>query len=175
MRSKNYENQIFTEKVEVLEGTSTFENCIFEKGVYIKGDNKRYFLVGEVVRAVFNSCAFHSKGDDPCVALWTRAQGEFVGCKMSSEDFVPVRIDTGAHGVFRDCSIDYPAKRCGVAIMIESSGDFENCCFYDFGEGPAKIEPVYYDGHDKEKTRFLNCTFATINKECIKPTKKNQQ
>ena len=34
MRLKNYENQIFTEKVEVLEGTLTFENCIFEKGVF---------------------------------------------------------------------------------------------------------------------------------------------
>jgi len=160
MRSKNYKNQIFTEKVEVLEGTLTFENCIFEKGVYIKGDNKRYFLVGEVVRVFFNSCAFYSKGDDPCVTLWTRAQGEFVGCKMFSEDYVPVRIDTGSHGVFRDCSIDYPVKRCGVAIMGASSGEFENCRFCHFGEDPAKVEPVYFDAHDKEKTRFENCSFC---------------
>jgi len=160
MRSKNYENQIFTEKVEVLEGTSTFENCFFEKGVYIKGDNKRHFLVGGVVRANFLSCIFRSKGDEPCVALWTRAQGEFVGCKMSSDDFVPVRIDTGAHGVFRDCSIDYPAKRCGVAIMVAASGDFGNCRFCRFGEDSAEVEPVYFDAHDKEKTRFENCSFC---------------
>lgn len=160
MRSKNYENQIFTEKVEVLEGSSTFKNCIFEKGVYIKGDNKRCFLGGEVVRAVFKSCMFCSKGDESSVTLWGRAHGEFYNCKMSSEDFVPVRIETGSHGVFRDCSIDYPAKRCGVAIMIESSGNFENCCFCHFGEDPAKVDPVYFDAHDKEKTRFENCSFC---------------
>ena len=160
MFTKNYENQIFTEKVEVLEGFSTFENCIFEKGVYIKGDNKRHFLVGGVVRANFLSCIFRSKGDEPCVALWTRAQGEFVGCRMSAENYVSVRIDTGSHGVFRDCSIDYPAKRCGVAIMVAASGDFENCRFCHFGDGSIKIEPVYYDGHDKEKTRFENCFFS---------------
>ena len=160
MLSEKYENQVFAEKVEILEGTPAFENCVFEKGVYVKGNHKRYFTEGEVVRVVFNSCAFHSKGDEPCVALWTRAQGEFVGCKMSSDDFVPVRIDTGAHGVFRDCSIDYPAKKCGVAVMAAASGDFENCRFCHFGEDPAMVEPVYFDAHDKEKTRFENCSFC---------------
>ena len=43
MRSEKYENQVFKEEVTILKGSPTFENCIFEKGVYIKGDNKRNY------------------------------------------------------------------------------------------------------------------------------------
>ena len=163
MLSEKYENQVFAEKVEILEGTPSFENCVFKKGVYIEGNNKRLFLEGKAVRATFKSCTFRSQGSEPCVALWTRAQGEFNDCKMSSEEFVPVRIDTGSHGVFRDCSINYPEKKCGVAIMVGASGNFENCCFCNFqkSEDAAKTEPVYFDGHNKEKTRFTNCSFTT--------------
>ena len=129
MLAEKYESQVFAEKVEILEGSPIFENCVFEKGVYIKGENKRFFLEGKAVCATFKSCKFHSQGNEPSVSLWERAQGEFFDCKMSSEDSVPVRIDTGSHGVFRNCSIGNPDKRSAVAIMIESSGDFENCCF----------------------------------------------
>lgn len=159
MLSKKYENQFFAEKFEILEGTPSFENCVFEKGVCVKGDNKRSFLEGALVCATFRSCKFHSQGNEPSVSLWERAQGEFFDCKMSSENSVPVRIDTGSHGVFRNSSIGYPDKRSAVAIMIESSGDFENCCFCNFGEGSAKKEPICFDGNNKEKTRFSNCSF----------------
>jgi hypothetical protein len=44
--------------------------------------------------------------------------------------------------------------------MGASSGEFENCRFCHFGEDPAKVELVYFDAHDKEKTRFENCSFC---------------
>ena len=163
MRSEKYENLVFKEEITILKGSPIFENCVFEKGVYIKGDNKRFFLEGKAVRVTFKSCKFHSQGNEPSVSLWERAQGEFFDCKMSSEDFVPVRIDTGSHGVFRNCSIGYSDKRSAVAIMIESSGDFENCrfCCIQKNADAAKIEPAYFDTHNKEKTRFTNCSFTT--------------
>lgn len=158
LQEKNI-NQVFKERVEILEGAPVFENCIFEKGVRIKGDNKRYFLEGFVPHPIFKSCTFRNQGSEPSVALWSRAQGDFSDCRMSAENYVPVRIDTGAHGVFHDCSISYNSDRCGVAIMMAASGDFENCRFCNFGKGgyAEKKEPVYFDGHDKEKTRFSNC------------------
>lgn len=162
MCSEKYENQVFKEEVTILKGSPIFENCVFEKGVCIKGDNKRYFLEGVVPHPIFKSCMFRSQGSEPSVALWSRAQGDFSDCQMSAENDVPVRIDTGSHGVFRDCSISYNSDRCGVAIMMAASGDFENCRFCNSGEGEnvAKKEPVYFDGHDKEKTRFSNCLFT---------------
>ena len=160
LQGKNV-NQVFKEGVKILDGSPVFENCVFEKGVCIKGDNKRHFLEGVVPHPVFKSCKFRSQGSEPSVALWSRAQGDFIDCQMSAENDVPVRIDTGSHGVFRDCSISYNSDRCGVAIMMAASGDFENCRFCNFGENKkfAKIEPVYFDAHDKEKTRFSNCSF----------------
>ena len=165
LQEKNV-NQVFKERIDILEGAPVFENCIFEKGVYIEGNNKRYFHEGVVPHPVFKSCKFRSQGSEHSVALWTRAQGDFIDCQMSAESYVPVRIDTGSHGVFRDCSVSYNSDRCGVAIMIAASGDFENCRFCNFGErgSATKIEPVYFDAHDKEKTRFENCLFSETAK-----------
>ena len=165
LQEKNV-NQVFKERAEILEGAPIFENCIFEKGVCIKGDNKRRHLDGAAPHPVFKSCTFRSQGSEASVALWSRAQGDFSDCRMSAENYVPVRIDTGAHAVFHDCSIYYPAKSCGVAIMAAASGDFEKCRFCNSGESEnvAKKEPVYFDAHDKEKTRFSNCLF-TVAKE----------
>ena len=162
MHSEKYENQVFKEKVEILEGSSTFENCAFEKGVYIKDDDKRYFIEGEVVHAIFKSCSFRSQGNEPCVALWDRAQGEFFDCKMISEKYVPVRIDTGAYGVFRNCSISFCPDRCGVAIMAGALGKFEECLFFcnlREDECVVPLTPVYFDANNKEKTCFVNCVF----------------
>ena len=165
LQEKNV-NQVFKERVEIQEGAPVFENCVFENGVYVKGDNKRYFLEGVAPHPVFKSCTFRSQGSEPSVALWSRARGDFSDCRMSAENYIPVRIDTGSHGVFRDCSISYNSDRCGVAIMIASSGDFENCRFCNFGErgSATKIEPVYFDALDKKKTRFENCSFSETAK-----------
>ena len=162
MLFKKYKNQVFKERVEILEGAPVFENCVFEKGVYIQGDNKRYFLEGVVPHPVFKSCTFRSQGSEPSVALWSRAQGDFFDSLMSAEDYVPVRINMGSHGVFRSCDISYNPDRCGVAIIGGASGDFENCRFCNLGkcEDVVKRKPVYFDMHDKEKTRFENCTFS---------------
>lgn len=166
LQEKNV-NQVFKERVEILEGAPVFENCVFENGVYIEGNNKRYFHEGVVPHPVFKSCMFRSQGSEPSVALWSRAQGDFSDCRMSAENNVPVRIDTGSHGVFRDCSISYNSDRCSVAIMIASSGDFENCRFCSLGEGEniVKRKPVYFDAHDKEKTRFENCSFFAAGED----------
>lgn len=44
MAPGNYIGQVFTEKVEIYEGESTFENCVFEKGVLVKGNSKSFFI-----------------------------------------------------------------------------------------------------------------------------------
>lgn len=162
MLSEKYKNQVFEEKVEILEGAPVFENCIFEKRVCIKGDNRQRHLDGASPHPVFKSCTFRSQGSEPSVGLWSRARGYFSDCQMFAENYVPVRIDTGSHGMFRDCSISYNSDRCGVAVMMAASGDFENCRFCNSGESEnvAKKEPVYFDAHDEAKTRFENCTFS---------------
>lgn len=160
MKTANYTNQFFKEKFEISEGSPIFENCIFEKGVEIKGNKKRYFTKGDETSPIFKSCTFRSQMSEPSVVLWEGAHGEFHDCSMSTEKYVSVRIDIGSHAVFRNCSIS-ASHPCAVAIMIGSSGDFENCRFsiQENIERSIPLEPVYFDANNKEKTRFSNCSF----------------
>lgn len=160
MEIANYTNQIFKEKVEISEGSPIFENCIFEKGVEVKGNTKRCFIKGDVTSPIFKSCKFLNQDNEPSVFLREGAHGEFHDCSMSTEKCVSIRIDVGSHAIFRNCSIS-ASHPCAVAIMIESSGDFENCRFsiQENIERCIPLEPVYFDANNKEKTRFSNCSF----------------
>ena len=157
MAPGKYIGQVFTEKVEICEGESTFENCVFEEGVLVKGNAKSHFLSGEFPSASFKACSFRGE-NEPSVSLWHIAQCSFVDCQMFSEKCVTLRIDAGAHGTFNNCKIDY--TKCAAAIMIEASGDFENCSFRCSGDvvGELSALPVYFDANNKERTRFVNNT-----------------
>lgn len=170
METAFFANQVFTEKVEISEGILTFENCVFEKGLCIKGDNRLYFLKGEGVHAIFKFCTFRSQDKKPCVMLCNRAHGEFYDCQMISENdaYYHIQFDTcfcidiGSQGVFQRCSISYFGT-CAGLIMIGSSGLFEDCCFRcvrnDEREFP--VVPIYFDACDKDRTRFSKCLFWT--------------
>lgn len=69
MAPGKYIGQVFTEKVEICEGKSTFENCVFEEGVLVKGNTKSHFLSGEFPSASFKACSFRGE-NEPSVSLW---------------------------------------------------------------------------------------------------------
>ena len=157
MAPGKYIGQVFTEKVEIYEGESTFENCVFEEGVLVKGNSKSNFLSGEFPSASFKACSFHGE-NEPSVSLWHFAQCSFVDCQMFSKKCITLRIDIGAHGTFNSCKIDY--IKCAAAIMPEASGDFENCSFRCSGDAAAGLPalPIYFDANNKERTRLVNNT-----------------
>ena len=165
MNVTKYTNQVFEQNVEITAGSPIFENCVFEKGVRVQGDNKDCFLKGGYPSPVFRSCTFR-QSEDYCVVLWHRAQGAFYDCQMVSKNYCVIRIDSAAHGLFYNCSIN-AFQTCGVAIMIAASGIFEKCCFNFEGDMGSAI---YLDACDKEKTRFSKCSFfadGVLTKSCL--------
>ena len=167
MRSEKYENQVFKEEVTILKGSPTFENCVFEKGVYVKGNFRRKLFNGKGACPVFRSCTFFSKDLGRCVFLQNRARAEFLNCKMFSENFIPIEIYGGSRGVFRNCSIGtlFP-----MMVFIEgSSASFEGC-FFDLKLLDEKVEPCVKDepcvnpvmvNNTFEEVVFSKCFFVT--------------
>ena len=161
MRSEKYENQVFKEEITILKGSPTFENCVFEKGVYVKGNFRRKPFNGKGACPVFRSCTFFSKDLGRCVFLQNRARAEFLNCKMFSENFIPIEIYECSRGVFRNCSIGtlFP-----MMVSIEwSSASFEGC-FFDLKLLGEKVEPcvnpVMVD-NTFEEVVFSKCFFVT--------------
>ena len=169
MNVSKYTNQVFEQNVEITSGSPIFENCVFEKGVRVEGNNKDFFLKGEYPSPVFRSCTFR-QSEDYCVVLMHRVQGAFYDCQMFSKNYCVIRIDIVAHGVFFNCSIN-ASQTCGVSIMM-ASGMFENCRFNLFGNSGDDwpVSAIYLDCCDKEKTRFSKCSFfadEVLKKSCL--------